>query len=77
MFFLICEVVFLTGSVVKYLPANSGDAGNARLIPRLVRPSGGRNSNPLQYYCQKKSHRPSILEVYSPWGHKKWTQLSD
>ena len=37
---------FPGGSVVKYLPANIGDAG---LIPGLGRSPGGGNSNPFQY----------------------------
>ena len=35
-------------SVVKNLPANSGDAG---LIPGLGRYPGEENGNPLQYSC--------------------------
>ena len=36
--------------MVKNLPANEGDAGDAGLIPGLGRASGGENCNPLQYY---------------------------
>ena len=36
------------GSVVKNLPANSGDAGS---IPGLGRSPGEGNGNPLQYSC--------------------------
>ena len=39
---------FPGGGVVKYLPANVGNAG---LIPGLRRSPGGGNSNPLQYSC--------------------------
>ena len=40
---------FLGGSsVVKNLPANSGDMG---LIPGLGRSPGGGNGNPLQHFC--------------------------
>ena len=38
---------FPGGSVVKNLPANAGDAGDASLIPGLGRSSGEGNSNPL------------------------------
>ena len=41
-------VCFLSGSVVKNLPANSGDMD---LIPGLGRSPGERNGNPLQYSC--------------------------
>ena len=39
---------FLGGSVVKKLPANSGDVGS---IPELGRSPEGGNGNPLQYSC--------------------------
>ena len=41
---------FPGGSVVKNLPANTGDAG---LIPGLGRSPGGGNGNPHQYSCLK------------------------
>ena len=37
---------FLSGSVVKNLPANAGDAGS---IPGMGRSPGVENDNPLQY----------------------------
>ena len=39
---------FPGGSVVKNLPANSGDVGS---IPGLERSPGGGHDNPLQYSC--------------------------
>ena len=45
---------FPGGSVVKNLPANAGDTGDAGLIPGLARSVGGGNSNPLQYSCLGK-----------------------
>ena len=39
------------GSVVKNLPANSGDVEDVGLIPGLGRSPGGGNGNPLQYFC--------------------------
>ena len=39
--------------MVKNLPANAGDAGNADLIPGLGRSPGGGNRNPLQDSCVK------------------------
>ena len=38
-------------SVVRNLPANAGDTGEAGLIPKSGRSSGGRNGNPLQDSC--------------------------
>ena len=42
---------FPGGSVVKNLPANSGDAGDLGSFPRWRISLGGRNGNPLQYSC--------------------------
>ena len=35
--------------MVKNLPANAGDAGDAGSIPELGRSPGGGHGNPLQY----------------------------
>ena len=43
------------GTVVKYLLANAGDAGDVGLIPWLGRSPGGGNGNPLQNSCLRKS----------------------
>ena len=40
--------VFLCGTVLKNLPANTGDAD---LISGWGRSPGGRNGKPLQYTC--------------------------
>ena len=37
--------------VVNNLPANAGDARGAGFIHELGRSPGGRNGNPLQYFC--------------------------
>ena len=37
--------------MVKNLPANAGDKGDAGLIPGLGRSLGGGNGNSLQYSC--------------------------
>ena len=45
---------FLSGSVIKNLPANAGDSGS---IPGLRRSPGEGNGNPLQYsFLPGKSH---------------------
>ena len=41
--------------VVKNLPANAGDIGDAGSIPGLGRYSGGGNGYPLQYSCLEES----------------------
>ena len=42
---------FPSGSVVKKLPANEGDARDTDLIPGLGKSPGGGHSNSLQYSC--------------------------
>ena len=63
-------------SVVKYPPANAGDAGDMGLIPGLERSSGGGKDNPLQYSCLGN---PMGREAWWATVHgiaKSWTQLS-
>ena len=45
---IINRLDFPGGSVVKNLPANTGDTGS---IPGLRRSPGEGNGNPLQYSC--------------------------
>ena len=42
---------FPGGTVVKILPANAGDTGEAGSISGSGRSPGGGNGNPLQYSC--------------------------
>ena len=42
---------FLGGSVVKNLPANTGDIKDTGSILGLGRSPGGGHGNPLQYSC--------------------------
>ena len=46
-----CNTGFPGCSVMKNLPANAGDAGDAGLIPGSRRFPGGGNGNSLQYSC--------------------------
>ena len=46
---------FPDGSVVKILPANSGDARDVGLIPGSGKSPGVGNGNLLQYSCPKNS----------------------
>ena len=41
----------MLGTVVKSLPANVGDTGDAGSIPGLGRSPGVGQGNPLQYSC--------------------------
>ena len=42
---------FLGGTLIKNLPANTGDASNVGSIPGLEKSPGGENGNPLQDSC--------------------------
>ena len=55
---------FPSGSVVKNLPANAGDAGS---IPESGRSPGRGNSNPLQYSCLKN---PMDRGAWGPTVHR-------
>ena len=46
---------FPGGTVVKNLPANTGDTGDMGSIPGSGRSPGARNGNPLQYSCLENS----------------------
>ena len=41
--------------MVKNIPANAGDAGDAGLVPGLGRSPEEGNGNPLQYSCLENS----------------------
>ena len=69
---------FLRGSVVKNLPANAGDTGDAGSIPGSGRSPEGESGNSLEYPCLKKkipmdrgAWRATIHEIA-----KSQTQLS-
>ena len=63
--------------VVKNLPANAVDLGDAGSIPGLGRFPGGSHGNPLQYSCLEN---PMYRGAWWATAHtvaKSWTQLSD
>ena len=60
------DASFPGGWVVKYLPANAGDAGS--ILWSESSPGGG-NAYPLQYSFCGKSHGQRSLAGYSPWSH--------
>ena len=60
---------FPAGSVMKNLPANTGDAG---LIPGLGRSPGEGNGNPLQYSCpENHMDRGEWQDTVCLWGSKE------
>ena len=65
---------FPSGSVVKILPVNAGDAG---LIPGSGRPLEKEMATHSNSPAWKKSQEKRSLAVYSPWSCKSWTRLSN
>ena len=66
----VCPCLFLSGSVVKNLPANTGDAGDADSIPGAGGSPGVGNGNPFQYSCLGNPMGRGAWR-YSPWGGKE------
>ena len=62
---------FPGGSVVKNLPINVGDTGDAGSIPMSGRSPGGGNGNPLQYSCLENFMDRRAWWGYSPWDRKE------
>ena len=54
--------------MVKNLPANAGDAGDAHSIPGSGRSPGEGNGNPLQYSCLGNPVDRGARQATTPWG---------
>ena len=63
--------------MVRNLPANEGDTGDAGLIPGLGRCPGGGNSNPVQYSCLENSMDRGAWRAVVCGITESWTQLND
>ena len=63
--------------MLKNPPANAGAAGDAGLIPRLGRSTGGGNGNPLQCYCQDNLMDSRTWQATVQGFAKSQIQLSD
>ena len=57
--------------MVKNLPANLEDTGDAGSIPRLGRYPGGENGNPLKYSCLENLIDRGAWWAGSTWGCKE------
>ena len=68
---------FLSGSVVKNLPANAGNVGDVCSIPGLGRSSGEGNGNPLQCSCLENPLDRGAWRAAVPGVAKSLTRLSD
>ena len=71
---ILLSVMFISGfphgSVVKNLPANSGDTG---WIPGSGRSAGEGYSNPFPHCCLENPTDRRNWEDYSPWCTKSLT----
>ena len=65
---------FLSGSVIKNLPANAGDAGS---ISGSGRCPGGGNGNPFQYFCLENSMGNGVWRTIVHRVEKSQARLSD
>ena len=61
--------------VVKNLPANAGDVGDAGSIPGSGRSPGEGHGNPFQYSCLKKPLASGARQATDHWVVKSRTRL--
>ena len=59
-----------SGSVVKKLSANAGDAGDLGSIPGSRRSPGGGDGKPLQYSCLENPMEKGAWRTTVPVGEK-------
>ena len=62
---------FLSGSVVKNLPANAGDARDSGLIPGSGRSPWSKKWQPTPIFLPGKPYGQRNLAGCSPWGHNE------
>ena len=73
---VVISMGFPGGSVVKNLPANADDAGDAGSIPALGRSLWRRKWQPTRVFLPRRSHGQRSLAGYSPWVPKSQTRMS-
>ena len=59
--------------MVKNLPANAGDTGDAGSVPRSRRSLRGENGNPLQYSCLESPMDKETCQIIVHVFAKSWT----
>ena len=64
---------FPGGTVVKNLPANTGDAGDTGLIPGSGRSTEGEHGNPLQHSCPEHPMDRGAWQATVHKVTKSWT----
>ena len=72
---------FPGASVIKYLPANAGDARDSGLIPQLGRSPKEGNGNQLQYSClgnpmDRGAWCATVPGVTDSWHDERLSTLS-
>ena len=67
---------FPDGTMVKNLPADTGDARDAGLISGSEISPGEGNGNPCQYYCLENSMGRVAWQATVQRVAKSWTRLS-
>ena len=65
---------FQVGTLVKNLPANTGDTRDAGSIPESGRSPRGGNGNPLQYSCLANSMDKETY-IYGVAKRHNWVQI--
>ena len=63
--------------MVKNPPANTGDAGDAGLIPELGRHPGAGSGSPLQYSCLENPMDRGAWQAVVLGVTQSWTRLRD
>ena len=61
--------------MVKNLPANAGDTGDAGLIPGWESSLGGGHGNPLPHSCPETPMDRGAWQAAVHRAAKSWTQL--
>ena len=77
----ICTLTYMTGfpcgSVVKSLPANTGDTGDTGSTPGLRRSPEVGSGNPLQYSCLENSMERGAWQATVHVVTESWTLVSN
>ena len=68
---------FPDSSMVKNLPASTGDRGDVGSIPGWGRSPGEGNGNPLQYSCLGNPMTEEPGGLQSMESQQSWARLSD
>ena len=68
---MVLKMAFPSGTVVKNLPANAGDARERRFNPWVRKIPWRRKWQPTTVFLLGEFHGQRSLVGYSPWDHKE------